>query len=636
MKLNNILFIVLIVIIICLFSIFCKKKIIEGLVKCADTACRATGNLYTNIGSCPNGFEGVACSGDVSTKCKQKGRAAGCVPIKPKNPPSSTPPTIPDISGKWYGLDLMGGAVNITQNGNNITATYGAAFDFPLDKIVDEGDGTGTIDGDKITFKWKNSDTPMTGKILIQDKGLKYDYHNFGFSWGRIWPANKKQNLAKVNGTLDQCYTACDKNRLCTGFNRTEASKPSSSSAECEFKTNSELYGYKNALYLDLNTPIPGMVWGYGCNAPDGKTLPNGSFCQEAKTTDAYYYGKLNGTGKPVPSTVLGIQWNNRLNTTWTRKPPTKPQFPFPQGYINNQGTCGVSEKSWEDLSKKYYFKHDKVSQDLGDKTNAECAKACNDDDECYAFENINTIQPSSCKLFFEKVTQFGSSTGNANMDKAINDNTSCYVKENDPPFPPPKIITPKGYKDRNGCCAPGGSVWASRPKGKGAEIWSDKYITKYSSKTASECASICNNDSRCGAFSINRTVQPSECTIWPLRYEAAPGIAYGEDEGCQKQKSCYTKIIPPSYFPALNRIKGLGKFTPPIPEQTFIPPKPPALKPIPEPDPSKPKPPSGPNKPQPATINPLLPGQKGKVTHLKYNFNNPLPISGEEAPSIP
>ena len=50
---------------------------------CENTACRATGNKYTNIGRCPDGFKGVACTGPAPAECTQKGRAAGCVPINP-------------------------------------------------------------------------------------------------------------------------------------------------------------------------------------------------------------------------------------------------------------------------------------------------------------------------------------------------------------------------------------------------------------------------------------------------------------------------------------------------------------------------------------------------------------------------
>ncbi len=588
MKLNNILFIVLIVIIvICLCCSFRKKKVVEGI----------------------------------------------------------DPPPL-DISGKWYGLDLMGGAVNITQNGNQISASYGPAFDVALQKIVEEGAGTGTIDGVNITFKWNNSDTPMTGKILLQDNGFKYDYHNFGYSFARTWPNMFKQNLSNLTGTLDQCYKACDENRLCTGFARHGYSKPSSTSQECELKTNAALYGNQNALYLNLNKPIPGMVWGYGCAAADGRTFTEPSvWCIQAKMNDEVYLGKLDGTKKDIPPTMIGIQWNNKLNTTWTRQAPAAPQFVFPLGYTENKGTCGVSEKTWDDISQKYYFKHTTDSQDMGDKTNPECAQLCDQDDECYAFQNIHTLQPSPCKLFYEKVTEFAGDKDDANLDKAIKDNTSCYVKNNEPPLPPPKIQTPQGYKVGNGCCAgpdigyyntDGVDNKVLGKKGQGAEVYADKYLSTYNYKTAAECASICNNDPRCGAFSINRMSQPSECTTWPGGFKAAKGIAYGQVGGCEAQKSCYTEIYPANYYPALERQKGSGKYAPPLPVKTFAPPKPPVLKPIPEtpqPDPNKPQPIiPGVTKP----TNPLIPGQKKSKAKLLFNFNPPLPDSGPEVPVIP
>ena len=182
MKLNNILFIVLIVIIVlCLCSSFRKKKVIEGL----------------------------------------------------------TPPPL-DISGKWYGLDLMGGAVNITQNGNQISASYGPAFDVALQKIVEEGAGTGTIDGVNITFKWNNSDTPMTGKILLQDNGFEYNYHEFSNSYCKMWPFGTEQSKYVLGkDTLWECMKLCDQQDHCSGFDRAQTLAPDSIQT-CTAKTNTQ------------------------------------------------------------------------------------------------------------------------------------------------------------------------------------------------------------------------------------------------------------------------------------------------------------------------------------------------------------------------------------------------------------
>ena len=300
------------------------------------------------------------------------------------------------------------------------------------------------------------------------------------------------------------------------------------------------------------------------------------------------------------------------------------------QVFSENPGTCGVSEKTWDDISQKYYFKHATASQDLGDKTNQECAKACNDDNECYAFQNIHNIQPSPCKLFYEKVTEFGGDSKDASLDKSIKENTSCYVKINEPPLPPPKIKTPRGYKGSNGCCgSPNGK---NTPPGFGAEYWSDNYLATYSYRTASECASMCNNDKRCGAFSVNRLTQPSECTIWPKGYGAEKGRAYGQPDGCESAKTCYTKVIPDSLPP---RVQGTGNFAPPLPVKTFKIPKPniPDLPPLPKPEP----------KPAPNTpgvikpINPLIPGKKKpKDSIVKFNYSSPLPKFGPSSPNIP
>jgi hypothetical protein len=171
------------------------------------------------------------------------------------------------------------------------------------------------------------------------------------------------------------------------------------------------------------------MIVGFGSG--NDKGVANPGFLIDAMKTNTSCYSKLDGTKKELPKKIIGIQWNNKLNTTWTRQAPALPQFPFPAGYTENAGTCGVSKKTWDDISQKYYFKHNTSHEDIGDKTNQECAAACNNDDECYAFQNIHTIQPSPCKLFYEKVTEYGGNNDDANLDKAIKDNTSCYVKDN-------------------------------------------------------------------------------------------------------------------------------------------------------------------------------------------------------------
>ena len=232
---------------------------------------------------------------------------------------------------------------------------------------------------------------------------------------------------------------------------------------------------------------------------------------------------------------VTEIQWKNKFNSKWTREIQSDPKFPFPEGYIENTGTCGYSQKNWDNLLNSFYFKHLSPNENIGIKTNQECAAACTNDDECYAFQNINNKQPSPCVLFYEEIKDFDKNGNLGTLDK---NQASCYVKSTPPKLPPPKIPLPKGYEAANGCC--GSPVNPNKPNT--AQDLSHSLKT-YNSKTVAECSDYCNSNPECFAFSVNRTKQPSTCILWPKYFAAKNGKLDNEDGKCLTENSCYTKV---------------------------------------------------------------------------------------------
>ncbi len=534
--------------------------------------------------------------------------------------------TVYDISGSWYGEDLISGPIVLTQDGNKIQGNYTYEYSGNSNKpITETGGGEGTINGDTITWTWKDSNTTITGTILSTPNGSKYDYKQFNNAYAGVWPWPATVNTIITDssmGTLDECKLMCDKNSQCEGFSFADYSKPNTAQ-KCEGKRSACSNNYISA---NQTGPVNCGLWAYGCGKNDDVfySLPTGLvYCINASASKNAWLGKIAGTGVPLAPTVTGIKWNNKLQTTWKRTAPALPQFAFPTGYTQNAGECGASTKEWNELEKSFIESHSSPSQDFGILSNADCANNCNNDDRCYAFQNWQTIQPSPCTLFYENISSF--KTDGPGKGK----NISCYVKTTPPAPPPPIIYTPEGYNSpEDGCCgAPGNTNLPQNARDL------DDKIADYESKTADECAVLCNQNDKCGAFSINRLKQPSECILWPKGFTPVNGTILGVIGGCETQNSCYTKFYPKS-LP--DSIKSTGRFAPPLPL------KGPDLKapPTPAPAPSASPSTSTATGSSSSTISSALSTPSSNsprlLTRPSHLFNIPLPKSGNSYPVIP
>ena len=125
-----------------------------------------------------------------------------------------------------------------------------------------------------------------------------------------------------------------------------------------------------------------------------------------------------------VDDKVTEINWT-KSSTKWTRKESVKSKYKIPDGYEYNTGTCVTSKKLFNN-SQNFSFISSSSSKNLGIKTNSECADACNKDKNCFAFQNILNEERSPCILFDEEIKEVDANGTLGSIDRI---NFSCYTK---------------------------------------------------------------------------------------------------------------------------------------------------------------------------------------------------------------
>jgi len=155
------------------------------------------------------------------------------------------------------------------------------------------------------------------------------------------------------------------------------------------------------------------------------------------------------------------------------------------------------------------------------DKSAHECAKLCNDNPNCQAFEygvdhggSGQTYKPRDCQT--QSSAEFAGCDGTQN-------NLDLYIKTTgtNPPI---------GYDHRLKACVLGNNI----------QIYTDKSIN--------QCANLCNNDANCRAFEYGVNYGGSRRTYRPLECRTQSSAGFAGCDGEDNNLDLYIKTTPVGY----------------------------------------------------------------------------------------
>ena len=215
-----------------------------------------------------------------------------------------------------------------------------------------------------------------------------------------------------------------------------------------------------------------------------------------------------------------------------------------PAGYAMSGHRCKVENETEIDGF---------ASRELSNKTLAQCASECDDDDSmpCMAFEWERAT--GECELKSHVNVKASVADGKADGgDGRCNGESCCYSK------PEP---APAGWSQTGARCK------IEKPKKKEKTCPNDLGV-QTTGKTLAECKTACEANTRCVAFEFER--ENGECELASavdLKASVADGVADGNDGRCNGDSCCYssmTRVLavqkwaaPAKYTPVATRCKA-------------------------------------------------------------------------------
>ena len=221
----------------------------------------------------------------------------------------------------------------------------------------------------------------------------------------------------------------------------------------------------------------------------------------------------------------------------------SKPALP-PAGYAMSGHRCKVENETEIDGF---------ASRELSNKTLAQCASECDDDDSmpCMAFEWERAT--GECELKSHVNVKASVADGKADGgDGRCNGESCCYSKPE---------AAPDGWSQTGARCK------IEKPKKKEKTCPNDLGV-QTDGKNLADCKTACEANTRCVAFEFER--ENGECELASavdLKASVADGVADGNDGRCNGDSCCYSSmtrvlavqkwVAPAKYTPVATRCKA-------------------------------------------------------------------------------